>query len=600
KNAFRIGISGMKFKKFRLVITILLSCVAFSLFGLSDVFSAYDYTTTAVSSMIDSKIEYATLMKHGKGSWGGDAQLGTITKKELDELSKSLGVQFGGVFTPPEPMDFSMYFAEESDARQIIVSEFCGFAEADEATLKSYGYKLLCGSMSNGARDEILVSDAVAYSFKGKTLADQAGKSQKIATAADMVGKKINFADGDYTVTGVFDTGFDIAKYERLNKQIEKEGSLWTYGQIQQMALTAEDSLCSAALTGKGFIQRKAADYAKYARSLNTVDYRFEAATDDWYSYEANEICYYTKLSSVDRRKIVWANGEKKSLAPGEIILSLNTLTTSLSSADSGNAPTMEDLQKLISTTNFSYKEFATDSKGVSHEKQSMDSIKVVGIYDDSDGEALPDGIHCLCIVNDDKFDYQLTPCSELYNRVIGTMPTDRSGIEKIMKYCRAGKKVTDTHYTLENPVINELSMTDSTIKTLAKIFLYIGLGFAVFAAIMLANFIATSISRKKREIGILRAIGSRSADVFRIFFSEAFVIAMINFLLSAILVGVAVVCINSGVRQATGLMLTLLTFGVRQVALVLLVSVVVAALACFLPVRHIAAKRPIDAIRDR
>ena len=99
---------------------------------------------------------------------------------------------------------------------------------------------------------------------------------------------------------------------------------------------------------------------------------------------------------------------------------------------------------------------------------------------------------------------------------------------------------------------------------------------------------------------GILRAIGSRSNDVFRIFFAESFVIAMINFVLS--LTGTAVICmlINNAVRNQLGLLLTVLNVGFRQVALLLGICLAVAVAASFLPVRKIAAKRPIDAIRDR
>lgn len=93
----------------------------------------------------------------------------------------------------------------------------------------------------------------------------------------------------------------------------------------------------------------------------------------------------------------------------------------------------------------------------------------------------------------------------------------------------------------------------------MSKVFLYIGIGFAVFAMIMLSNFIATSISYKKQEIGILRAIGARSNDVFRIFFLESFIIAMINFVLSTIGTGVATAIINGMFRKKAGILITIL-----------------------------------------
>ena len=47
-------------------------------------------------------------------------------------------------------------------------------------------------------------------------------------------------------------------------------------------------------------------------------------------------------------------------------------------------------------------------------------------------------------------------------------------------------------------------------------------------------------------------------------------------------------------------MLVTVLSFSVRQVALLLVVSILVAFVASFLPVKRIASKRPIDAIRGR
>ena len=102
-------------------------------------------------------------------------------------------------------------------------------------------------------------------------------------------------------------------------------------------------------------------------------------------------------------------------------------------------------------------------------------------------------------------------------------------------------------------------------LKAIARVFFWIGVFFAVFAALLLANFITTSIHYKRQEIGILRAIGSRSADVFRIFFSESFVIAMINFVISVILCGAGVAVINFVVRRKLGVLITVLHFGILK-----------------------------------
>ena len=146
---------------------------------------------------------------------------------------------------------------------------------------------------------------------------------------------------------------------------------------------------------------------------------------------------------------------------------------------------------------------------------------------------------------------------------------------------------------------MDTLDTFNSFIEIGSLIFLYVGIGFAVFSALLLMNFIATSISYKKREIGVLRAVGARSSDVFKIFFSEALVIALINFVMATAAV-IAAITVTNNLMRANGITVTLLTYGVRQFIIMLLVSVGVALLASFLPVYNIARRKPVDAIKDR
>ena len=184
------------------------------------------------------------------------------------------------------------------------------------------------------------------------------------------------------------------------------------------------------------------------------------------------------------------------------------------------------------------------------------------------------------------------------YTSAIGAMPKSHDNVKTLVSFCYNNDD--DIRYPLQNAATFELDMISEELKEFAKVFLYIGLGFAMFAAVMFANFIGTSISYKKQEIGILRAIGSRSNDVFRIFFSESFIIALINFALSSVGVFAITQILNGLVRKEAGILITFLTFGPRQIILLLFVSVFVAFISSYIPVKRIASKKPIDAIRDR
>lgn len=179
----------------------------------------------------------------------------------------------------------------------------------------------------------------------------------------------------------------------------------------------------------------------------------------------------------------------------------------------------------------------------------------------------------------------------------LAPLPKDKDVLEKLVAMSYAEGE--DLHFALRNYVMDTLDTFNEFIEMGAKIFLYIGLGFALFSALLLMNFISTSISYKKREIGVLRAVGARSSDVFKIFFSEALIIALINFVLSTAAVIASVFVLNTLVHNE-GITVTLLSYGPRQFILMLAISVGVALLSSFLPVNSIARKKPVDAIKDR
>ena len=105
------------------------------------------------------------------------------------------------------------------------------------------------------------------------------------------------------------------------------------------------------------------------------------------------------------------------------------------------------------------------------------------------------------------------------------------------------------------------------------------------------------SISNKKKEIGILRAVGARGIDVFKIFFSESIVIVFICFILSILASNVLCNILNS--KMATGLAdVRLLVFGWKSVAIILGISILVSFLSTFIPVYKFAKKKPVESIR--
>ena len=122
----------------------------------------------------------------------------------------------------------------------------------------------------------------------------------------------------------------------------------------------------------------------------------------------------------------------------------------------------------------------------------------------------------------------------------------------------------------------------------------------AVFSMLLFYNFISVSINNKKREIGILRAVGAKRSDVFKIFYSESFIIAMINFVLSTIAVFIISFVLNTNLAKNSGFEFNIMSPNIIIVLALLAISILASVISSFLPVIKIANKKPIDAIQNR
>ena len=113
-----------------------------------------------------------------------------------------------------------------------------------------------------------------------------------------------------------------------------------------------------------------------------------------------------------------------------------------------------------------------------------------------------------------------------------------------------------------------------------------------IIVMLLVMNFMSTSIIYKRKEIGILRALGARKIDMFKIFGSEGLIIS------SIILLIVGIVIFNQFIQNVMQTDVVVINIGVRQILLMAAICVVTIIIAGYLPINKIASKKPIDAIR--
>ncbi len=602
RSAFKIGAGSLKHKRFRLIITILLSCIAFGLFGLADTFGSYNHVRACTDSILDTGLTYASVAKtvrpNPESTYFRDGY--HLTQQDIAAFETETGVTMQGVYQPSGwDMTISGQTAPGKDldeyAAQVYTTRLNGFATVAQDTLTRFGYALIAGRLPDGNKDEIALSAYAAETFVQLNYANEQGKPVKIASPSELVGKTILLGSKKYTVTGIIDTHFDLSRYETLAKKPENPSSaqqLIRYALMEELRYAADSSLHCSAFVGEGYVDKMIAT----TPSVHGLNWEHLYFTNAEHEMLLDPLSMGT-LSDLKSTPVVWLDGKPRTaLGEKELVITTDLLFDRIPQlSEETEASAIKDALARWSqeTGDISEQSSRCYLEENDYAYTPISGYQIVGYIDPKSPQ-----LYQTVITGPETTAYFTGGDAGEYDFAIGPMPTDEKAVETLVRY--AYTEIEGTRLELQSAVTYELDMINGTLAELSKIFLYIGLGFALFAAVMLANFISTSIAYKKQEIGILRAIGSRSSDVFRIFFSESFLITMINFLLSATAVGVATAVINHAIRDRLNVLVTILHFGPRQGVLLLAVSLLVAALASFFPVWHIAKKRPIDAIRNR
>lgn len=153
--------------------------------------------------------------------------------------------------------------------------------------------------------------------------------------------------------------------------------------------------------------------------------------------------------------------------------------------------------------------------------------------------------------------------------------------------------------YLVCTEAVTQVEEYRETISGFTGAFVGVGAAFAVFAGALIFQFINLSIESKRGQVGILRALGARSADVCRIFFSESFILALVSVAVAIpATIGLSY-AVNKILADLFFIRIAVLNFTVWMPVSIFLLGFVIALVATVVPVLKEARKAPIDAIRD-
>ncbi len=156
-----------------------------------------------------------------------------------------------------------------------------------------------------------------------------------------------------------------------------------------------------------------------------------------------------------------------------------------------------------------------------------------------------------------------------------------------------------DVCYSVPYAFVSDLVQGDTLFDDIFAIVGSVAAALAVFAALLQFGFISGSINAKRRDIGVLRAVGARGVDVFKIFIVEGLIVALLCFALGC--GGSLLVCriANDVLMSRNVLSFSFFLFDWVNALILLGISLLTALFAVSVPVALTARKKPIEAIRS-
>lgn len=625
KYAARMGAAGLKTKRFRLIMTVLLSTVALTAFGFMLTLMTFNERTALRNALNESgqteiaianyRVWTQTIpvinMEYERTSpvLSDSGRIKALEEKTGLEFLKIQNFSHGGGVFSTGNSDFN--FAEYSGTEFYYPSSFCGFAVTNEEQLARFGAKIEYGRLPESA-DEIAISSLVMQAMYYRGATDAEGVKLMRYLGDVPIGKTFAIR-GTGTINakicGVFSAPLPGNKYDELktageiilaaqsDRDAANIGAVARLHNLKnELDSLYDSSLSTVGLVAPGF-------FAANASKMGPDDYkylncRFDSGngTEDFImktdplggdvtplllegEKQEDDSCLITREAFYS---LVWLLKDLKESERESICYILENGT------DEAVLETLAQMKArypgLFTVTVFTRDGSVTKTFRIAGIVREERIYTLSGLYFTENGYRT---LHSDANGDDlESADFLLTVNTPEARRIItGEDLAEKDSDDMKFIICR-------------NYQYDRIKEYSEIIFTLSNVFFWVGVVVAVFAALLLFNFISVSINFKKRDIGILRAIGARKVDVFKVFFSESMMIIGACYILAVIASIVLSIRFGVFLKEELFVSTTLFFFGPLEALILAALAAGVAFVSTILPVHHYAKKPPVDAIR--
>lgn len=614
KYSFKMGLGNLFHKKIRLFFTLLLTTFSVICLGLMMSATSFDLDKEHIDTLIENneyevvvnnyskvidyeefaKMSFSTDLSVFEDAYGETLE---ITDEMVIDAQNKTGLKWHKQLTIVQDSQMARFEFVADNAEQTMYYQAVlplTFVELDEQEAISN----LIGTLPINS-DEVVISNYVADNIiqNGIYLKKENNKDAEIykprsynQIISDAKYIQISCLNKAVKVVGIIEN--DLSEIAPLKTATWDDYAYsWDYDAAYQI-LISDTAKYSRVYVGKDFISSLGLKENNMAYATSKI------LVDDKY-YIVSQIGYIlNELEAFDGNNTIKFNN----LANNEIIIDVNVLN------DITNGDYQKKLDKYYEENwyieNLSTEEFTknyikknniinrTIKTNVTKDKitRSTENYEEYVIK----GVILKDNYSSTIYYSKDKMSKIVTKNLSAYN-----MFTTANNEEDLVKIFEAYPidKASTLASTKYSEGILSCTMFIYLIKLVGE---YGSVFFLIFAMFLLINFISTSINYRKKEIGILRALGCKSKDVLKMFITESSVLVIICLLFANIGINKIVDLFNGAISTFVSNDIKFLVYGNEQRIWLIAITVGIILVANLLPIRKITKMKPIDAILNK
>lgn len=598
KDSFKLGIGSLKHKKIKLAFTIFLTVVTLGFLSCTDTLSSYDFSVGHAKLLAERKEQFLQVEKNHV-SRNNKGNVEEVTVLSMDDITqKSIQDQVGQEgYEVYKYYDKNVSWGESSSAKDILHIQDESYSDI--------------GS-------EIVVTEDISRILKEDIAGRNPSAPNEIAisneTADLMIQKGVEVHEivvkNEFKESHVFQPKtYEEILHTNYTYYFGSVGEVKIVGiinyDLSSISNEYKENVLNKIYVTPSFITSLKTEELGLLKSYYTTDLQVNGLESP---NEENGM--YRLFSAALDHEIEYFDGTEwkrtNQLKDNEVLLSIRQLDptesyredlnnyTSGGSWDDYNTLTKRFMANYISEKNVIGQ---TASLSINYQNMNRDLEKVyndlvvIGVYyEEISTDYYGDNNYLSSQVLEEYMQEPLEKSSVLYPM------TSKAEFKKLSNMFPVESELS-VKSTYSDRMTFEKMFFDS-IKTLAS---YAGIVFIVFTAFLIVNFMFNSISYRKKEIGVLRALGSRSLDVMKIFLWEAFGLSLISGTIASILLVVVSNFMNSYIMtKLAGMLTTPFIVGIRQFAVIYLLVFVVTFISSILPLARISRMKPIDAILNK